>query len=180
MKKNINKNRNKKDLLGKDNYDEQVATFVRIGIGVIVFLIIIFLITAIATGEIKLGNKKTEETKETTIQYEEIIAGQIMNRKVEEYYVLVFDFTSDQASYYLSLRDGYKQKNDALSFYIVDSEKAFNQSLKPNEEEHYEQKPDKVENLKTPSPTLLKIKQGKIVERTEGNDEVTKKLESIA
>ena len=38
----------------------------------------------------------------------------------DEYYVLAFSFTDTDASYYLSLKDSYKQNTDALPVYIVD------------------------------------------------------------
>ena len=83
MKKN-DKNMNKKDLYGKANYNEQVVTIAKISIGVIIVLLLVYLATALATGEIKLGNKKKDETKEATIQYEEIIAGELSKTEATE------------------------------------------------------------------------------------------------
>jgi len=180
MQKKNTKSTNKKDLYGKANYDEQIVRLVKIAIGVILVLVLVYLLTALATGEIKLGNKKTEETKESTIQYEEIIAGQIMNRQQDEYYVLVFNFTDDEASYYLSLKDSYKQNTDALPFYLVDLEKGFNQSLMLEEGEEYTQKPTNIQDLKVKSPTLLKIKNKKVTERIETNEKVKEYLKKIA
>jgi len=79
-----NKNMNKKDLFGKANYNEQVVTIVKIAIGVVLALAVVYFATALVTGEIKLGNNNKEEIKEATIQYEEIIAGSIINRQKEE------------------------------------------------------------------------------------------------
>ncbi len=180
MQKKNTKNTNKKDLFGKANYDEQIVRLAKITIGVILVLALVYLLTALATGEIKLGNKKTQDTTESTIQYEEIIAGQIMNRQQDEYYVLVFNFTDDESSYYLSLKDSYGQNEDALPFYLVDLEKGFNQSLILEEGEEYTQKPTNIQDLKVKSPTLLRIKNKKVTERIETSEKLKEYLEKIA
>lgn len=179
MKKN-DKNMNKKDLYGKANYNEQVVTIAKISIGVIIVLLLVYLATALATGEIKLGNKKKEETKEATIQYEEIIAGSILNRQQDEYYVLAFSFTDTQARYYLSLKDSYKQNTDALPVYIVDLDKGFNNVLSPKDDEQYKEKPENIKELKVKGPTILKVKNGKVTSRVEGEEKFTEELEKLA
>ncbi len=178
-KTKIKESRNKKDLFGKANYNEQVMSGVKIALVVIAVLGIFYLLTAIKTGEIKFG-KKEKEPEEVEIQYEEIIAGQILNRKQDEYYVLIFNFTDPQASYYLSLKDSYKQNTEALPFYIVDLEKDFNQSLRINEGEEYKEKPSKITDLKAISPTILKIKNKKVTERIETSEKVLEFLEKEA
>lgn len=165
---------NKKDLLGKANYDTQVTRGIKIAVGVIMALGLVYLLTALATGEIKLGDKKKKESVEPEIQYEEIIAGQILNRKQNEYYVLAFDFTANEASEYLSLKDSYGQNPDALAFYIVDLEKGFNQSIVSEEEVKG------TTELKVTAPTILRIKDGKIVERISTKEKVKEFLEKIA
>ena len=91
---------------------------IKIGVGVVLVFIIVYLVTAIAAGEIKLNKKET--IKETTINYQEIIAGQTFNRPADSYYVLYFNFSDSKASYYLDLIDQYKTKDNSLPFYIVD------------------------------------------------------------
>lgn len=174
MQKKNKQEMNKKDLFGKANYDAQLATGIRIAVGVLIALGFVYLLTALATGEIKLGEEKKKEAAETKIQYEEIIAGQILNRKQDEYYVLAFNFTDAEASYYLSLKDGYKQNTDALPFYIVDLEKGFNTSIV------VEETPKDSTELKVVAPTLLKIKKGKITERVSTKEKVKEYLEKIA
>ena len=179
MKKN-NGNMNKKDLYGKANYDEQVVTIAKISIGVIIVLALVYLVTALATGEIKLGNKSKKDIPEATIQYEEIIAGSILNRQQDEYYVLAFNFTDTKASYYLSLKDSYKQNIDALPVYIVDLEKGFNNVLMPEENETYKEKPESINELKVKGPTILKVKKGNVTLRVEGEEKFTEELEKLA
>lgn len=174
MQKKNQQNRNKKDLFGKANYDTQIATGIKIAVGVIIALGLVYILTALATGEIKLGTEKKQPTPEAKIQYEEIIAGQILNRKQEEYYVLAFNFTDADATYYLSLKDSYGQNMDALPFYIVDLEKGFNTSIV------VEESPKNKTELKVIAPTILKIKKGKITERIETKEKVKEFLEKIS
>jgi len=175
-----NKNMNKKDLFGKANYNEQVVTIVKIAIGVVLALAVVYFATALVTGEIKLGNNNKEEIKEATIQYEEIIAGSILNRQQDEYYVLAFSFTDTEASYYLSLKDSYKQNTDALPIYIVDIDKGFNNVIISKENEEYKELPTSINELKVKGSTILKVKDGKVISRVEGEDNFTKKLEELA
>lgn len=179
MKKNKNqKSMNKKDLYGKANYSEEIKTVAKIAVGVIIVLALIYLGTALLTGEIKFGSKEKEIT-ESKIQYEEIIAGQILNRIDEEYYVLLFSFTSSDASRYVSLKDSYLQNTDALPFYIVDLDKKFNESIIASENEEYVDKPSNVTDLKVNGTTILKVKDKKVTERIETDEKVKEYFEKI-
>lgn len=175
----MKKNMNKKDVFGNANYSEQIKSLAKTSIIVVVILAIVYFATAFATGEIKLGKEK-EEVKESEIQYEEIIAGQIMNRIDKEYYVILFAYTSDEASTYLSLKQSYLQNTEALPVYLVDLDKNFNQSIIAKEDEEYKKKPNKVTDLKVNGTTILKVKDGKVTERIEGDDKVEEYLEKIS
>lgn len=131
---------------------------IKIGIGVLLVLGLVYLVTAIASGEIKLGKKEKEKT-ETEIQYQEIIAGETFNRNASEYYVLFMNFTDSYASYYLSLIDNYQMKDNSLAFFTVDMEKKINSDYVTNE-------------LKVENPTILKISNSNIVETITGKDNI--------
>jgi len=179
MKKNKNqKNMNKKGLYGKANYSEEIKTVAKIAVGVILVLALIYLGTALATGEIKLGKDKKEPV-ESKIQYEEIIAGQVLNRIDEEYYVLLFSFTSSNASKYVGLKDNYLLNKDALPFYIVDLDKKWNETIVAKENEEYIKNPSKVTDLKVNGPTILKVKGKKVTERIESDEKIKEYFEKI-
>ena len=130
---------------------------IKIGIGVILVLVLVYFVTALSSGEIKLNKK--EDKKETSIGYQEIIAGETYNRKADSYYVLYFNFTDSKASYYLSLIDSYNKQDNSLPFYIVDLEKKIN-------EEYINS------NLKVSHPTILKISNSNIVETITGHENI--------
>ncbi len=154
------------------NSDMEYSKIIKIAIGVILVLGLTYFITAIATGEIKFGNKKKEETPETSIQYEEILAGEIFNRSPEEYYVLLFNFTDTFASYYLSLKDNYTKQENTLPIYIVDLEKHLNKDFVLEEGENYTEYPDNLNDLKVSNPTLIKIHDHKVTERINNRDDI--------
>lgn len=150
----------------------EYSAVVKIAVGVIIVLVLTYLITALASGEIKLGKKNQEEKKEVSIQYEEIIAGQILNRNHDEYYVLLFNFTDTFASYYLSLKDNYITEDNALPFYIVDLEKYSNQSISTEKEEEIVTNIDNVNDLRVMNPTIIRVKNHRVVESIKGRESI--------
>lgn len=167
------KNNKQKKKLYKINTNTEMeySKIIKIAIGVIIVLAITYFVTAIVSGEIKFGKEEIVE-EETSIQYEEIMVGQMLNRSENEYYVLLFNFTDNFASYYLSLKDSYSQNNDALPFYIIDLEKHTNKDYVLEDGEHLVEKPVRLVDFKTTSPTIVKIKNRKVVERVSGRDNV--------
>lgn len=174
MKRNVNKN----SIYGKANYNEEVVKLVKILIVVVIALGLVYFATAIATGEIKFGKDNKKET-EVSIQYEEIIAGEILNRIDTEYYVLLFNFTSDDATNLLTFKDNYSYVNGSLPVYIVDLDKKFNSILTPSKGEEIKDKPSNVSDLRVNDVTLLKVKDGKITSRVTTYDEVEKTFNDL-
>lgn len=158
------------------NSEMEYSKIIKITIGVILVLTLTYFITALASGEIKFGKEKVEE-KETSIQYEEIIVGQMLNRNKNEYYVLLFDFTDSFASYYLSLKDSYINNEDSLPFYIIDLEKHINSKYILKDGEELIEKPNNLSEFKVTSPTIIKVKDNKVVERISGRDSILKFFE---
>lgn len=152
---------------------------IKIAIGVIVVLVLTYLVTATLTGEIKWGSHKNKAVKEeTSIQYEEIIAGEVLNRVQDEYYVLLFNFTDTFASYYLSLKDSYTNKEKSLAMYIVDLEKEINKTI-VLEGDSYSERVDVVSDLKVASPTLIKVRNHQVVERINGRNDILNFFDSM-
>ncbi len=154
--------RNKKIYKTTTSTELDYKRVIKISIGVLLVLVLVYLVTAIASGEIKLNNKKEE--KVTEIQYEEILAGETFNRKADEYYVLFCNGSDNYVSYYLQLIKSYNSRENSLPFYTVDMEKKANIDYVTNE-------------LKLESPTILKIKDSKTVDTITGKDNVIKFFE---
>lgn len=153
------------------NTELEYMKVIKVAIVVILILALTWFVTALVSGEIEFGNKE-EETEEVSIQYDEIIAGQIFNRVEKEYYVLLFNFTDTFASHYLSLIDAYDTEEDSLPFYIVDLEKKVNLQYVLQEGEGLTEKPSSLAKFKATNPTIVRIKNGKVVERISERDNV--------
>ncbi len=159
--------------------DNEVLKIVKILIGVVLFLVVFYFLAMLMTGEIKLGNKGKQEEAATEIQYDEILAGETFTKKESEYYVFYFNFSENIATTYLTYRDGYIGKTDHFPMYMVDLEKGFNTRYITKEDEEREEYPENIDALKVTSPTILKIKDKKVVERIEGKDEVKEFLKAL-
>ena len=83
--------------------DIEYSKIIKITIGVVLVLVLTYLITGLATGEIKWGKKEDAKKEEASIQYEEIIAGEVLNRSDSEYYVFLFNFTDNSLGLLLNL-----------------------------------------------------------------------------
>ena len=153
--------------------DLNYSRIIKISIGVFIVLLIVYLATAISSGEIKFKKEKKKEV-ETVIQYQEIVAGTTFNRNASEYYVLLFNFTDDYASYYLSSIDSYLRTDNSLPFFIVDLEKKMNKDYAISEDDQTKYAyPKDLSTLKVKHPTLLKVKDGKTVDVVEGHEKIS-------
>lgn len=151
--------RNKRNYKTTTSTELDYQRVIKISVGVLIVLVLVYLVTALASGEIKFNKK--EEEKITEIQYEEILAGETFNRSANEYYVLFCNLSDNFTNYYLELIGTYKNKENSLPFYMVDIEKKANTDYVTNE-------------LKIENPTIIKIKDSKIVDTIKGKDNVLK------
>ena len=170
-KTNITKKEKQRYL--KQSFEEQseVGRIVKILIVVLIIFFSVYFITAIATGEIKFGNKK-EESQETVIQYQEILAGETFTKKDASYYVLYMNFTNVMTTPLMTLADQYMAKETHDYVYFVDMDKGFNKAYAVKEGETSNAKVQNISNLKVNAPTLLKITDKKVVQYVEGYDNI--------
>lgn len=108
---------------------------------------------------------KKEETKETTkgsVNYKSAIVGNILNRPYDEYYVIVYNTTSDVAADISTMLTDYDNKVDEtkLFMYVVDLNNKLNADFYDPEKENT--KGTDVSSFKFGDKTLLRIKNGKV------------------
>lgn len=173
------KNKKQKRNLYKSssNSEMEYFKFAKVAICVVLVLALTYFVTAIVSGEIKFNKKENSDDVATNIQYEEIIVGQMLNRSDNEYYVLLFNFTDTFAGYYISLIDTYTSKDKSLPFHIIDLEKQVNKQYVLEDGEYLIEKPVRLVDFKASNPTLVRIKDKKIVERITGRDNILKFFE---
>ncbi len=160
--------------------NDEILRIIKILVGVILFLVLFYFLAMLMTGEIKFGNKNQNQQEDIVIQYDEILAGETFKKSDLEYYVLYFNFSEDISSTYLAYRSSYLEKSEKFPMYMVDLEKGFNASYVQGIGEEDEQYPETIDDLKVSNPTILKIKDKKVVERIEGKDSVKEFLKAIS
>ena len=147
---------------------------VKITVGVLLVLGLVYLGTAILSGEIKLNkNKKTEEV--TEFSYKEILAGETFNRSPIDYYVLFYKSSDNFSSYYKQLVDTYKTKDESLPFYFVNLDDKLNEEYLIGEDDtNSYSKPSSIDNLKVSNPTIIRIRNKQVFDFISGREEVLK------
>lgn len=166
-----NKRLNQKKIYTSET--EMGINYIKIILIILVIVCVFSLITSFVT------NKKNSKTNsnEVTIQYKEIIAGNILNVSNDEYYVLLEFENDDYNTLYETYLTNYASKENALPYYKVDMSKGFNKSYISTDKPNLDT--DISSELKFTETTLLKIKSKKIVEKYYTNDTIIKALEQL-
>lgn len=166
-----NKKLNQKKIYTSET--EMGINYIKIILIILVIVCVFSLITSFVTN--KKNNKTT--SNEVTIQYKEIIAGNILNVSNDEYYVLLEFENDNYNTLYETYLTNYASKEKALPYYKVDMSKGFNKSYISTDKPNLDT--DISSELKFTETTLLKIKSKKIVEKYYTNDAIIKALEQL-
>ncbi len=164
MKKSKGKNKNKiieRQL--KNNSTPELKTAIKIVIGVLLFIIVLYFVGRIASGELKL--KKDKDT-EATIQYSEILAEKTFKQKDNEYYVMYYYFDDNSVSLIEAIASHLSQ---TAKVYKVDLKKNFNSDYISDS---VNKKPKNLSELKVTNPTLIKIESGNVTNLITGLDSI--------
>ena len=162
------KQRRKLKQVKDEEYTQSMKSMI-ITLGVVLGVFLIFYLLTVAIGNKNRGlNTKEPEKEEAKIQYYEILGDSTFVMKPEEYYVMFYDFDDPEASYLDFLFTQYAGVEDHY-MYKVDLGKKFNAKYISDKSNS---KATKASELKIKGTTLIKIKNGKIVEYTEGAAQV--------
>ena len=119
MKNNKNKKIIERQYKNNDENNEFIK-ILKITIGVLLFFGIVYLIAGVLTGEIKFNK---DEKEEVSIQYSEILAESTFKQKDNEYYVIYYDFSSNESVLIDAITNDLSANNKV---YKVDLSKGFN------------------------------------------------------
>ncbi len=156
------------------NLNDEQKEIIRFGIIVVVIIIFVGIVYGIS----RLVVKDNEETmtKDVTpgeVNYEIVSVGTILNRPQDNYYVVVYDSTKNEAIYYSTLIEKYKDKDDSLKIYLCDLNNKLNLEYYAGEGKS-NKNAKKIEDLAFDDFTLLKISKGKIVKYLETVEDMKK------
>ena len=145
---------------------------IKIAVGVLLVLGIVYFSTAILSGEIKF-NKNNKKEEKTEFIYKEIMAGETFNRSPIDYYVLFYKSSDNFSDYYKQLVDSYKYKSESLPFYFVDLDDKVNEEYLIKEDDTIEYaKPSNISNLKVSTPTIIRIRNKQVFDYIAGRENV--------
>ena len=165
-RKRIKENKINKRQFSEDN--NEASRMIKITIGVLVFFGLVYLVSAVLKGEIKIGKEKTI----TNIQYEEIQIEQTFKQQDSKYFVLCVDSTDkNNESLIALLTDMLKNK---APVYKVDLSKSYNKNHLTDDESKVKATSDDISKLKVFNPTLIKIENGKSVKLVSGFENIKK------
>ncbi len=138
----------------KNNESPEVKTIIKIVVGIALFFGVVYFGAGILMGDIKLK----KEEKETTIQYSEILAEKTFLQNNSEYYVMYYNFDSNDAELITAVISTLSKN---LTVYTVDLDKHFNSNYISDEIKT--KKPSNSSELQVKNPTLIRIKNKKVV-----------------
>lgn len=143
---------------------------------IIIIMVVILAVILVFYGiTILVNNNKSDSfinnDSNVTIQYDEILVGEIFKQNNQDYYVLAYDDTNE-GQQYKSEMNTYILKENSLRTYLIDLTNGFNKKYVATESNFDGEFPIFKET------TLLRITDGKIVEKSEG-DSISDKLSAL-
>lgn len=176
-KRNVRQQKNKKKVEKQieqmNNFKDNKSKVFIIILSVLAFLSIFYLLTVYITN--KDDDSSVKEKEETSIQYEEILAGSSFDMNEKEYLVVYYDKTNAEVNEALATKiTEYKNKQDAKALYIVDLSNSFNKEAVSKDDSN--SKPSDASELAVSEPTLIEFKEGKVTNYIEGVDSIEEYL----
>ena len=146
--------------------DKKVLVYILI---VLLFLGGVYLLTDKLVAKNKYKEKTTVDNGSVSIQYSEIILGEVFSKSQKEYLVLCYDKEEEQDDYNSIVSD--VMNGDKIKLYTVDLSHAFNKALLTEDKSNTH--PTKASELKIKGATLIHIKDKKVVDYIEGKEAIT-------
>ncbi|MBQ9834492.1 MAG: hypothetical protein IJO33_04805 [Bacilli bacterium] len=140
----------------KSEDEQEISRFIKILLIVVVFILGIYFFTSIV---VKKEYNIKKDITEGQVSTNRIIVGSILNRPHEDYYVLVYNSTSNKAALYETLISVYESKKDSLRIYAVDLNNHLNEKYSSEKSNPIA---TKIADFKFGEITLLKIKDKKV------------------
>ena len=139
--------------------------------GILLFLFAFYLLTLYITN--KHSDKKEEEEPTTVeISNEKILVGSILSMSKEDYLVLCYEFSADNADTYNNLYTTASSTGQKI--YKVNMSDALNKKYKTESESN--KNPTKESEFLINGPTLIKVSNNSVVDYIEGEEAIANYL----
>ena len=160
----------------KDNYQSEdqieIKKFILIVVIILVLIVGVYFFTRIFVSK-DLLNKKEDTTTPGVIDYNLTLVGSILNKPEKEYFVMMYNSSASDYVYYVGMASNYSQNEKAFKVYFADLDNELNKGYLGTEENA---KTNNLEEFKVTGPTLIKIKEGKIVDAYLTKEDMSKAL----
>ena len=143
--------------------DKEVYKVFKIGLGVLLFIGLVFVLLNIFNGNWNLFTQKN--TAKTEIDSKMVIAGTLFNKEEEEYLVLAYDMKDEKYDFYGALTSNY---NSTPNLYYLDLSSGFNKKFIDSRTIIS----NDLDKLRFSSATLLFIKGDKITKSLTTEQEI--------
>ena len=147
---------------------------------IILFSVIIVVLAVYGISKMLLDEPNDEYVHKTTagvVDYDMVSVGTMLNRNYDEYYVAIYDEEDPKAVFYSTIITLYTNKDDALKVYYCNLGNYLNQKYKAEEDEETNPNATSISELSLGSLTLIKVKNGKIVDYIEDIDTIREEFE---
>lgn len=177
VKLNDKVNNKKKKGINIDKYEtdesKEVKRFVLILFGIIIVVLACYGITKI----VKENKKDDVEEKITSgvIDYDKVTVGTILNRNINEYYVIVYNQKDENAIYYSAIITKYMKNTNAKKVFFCDLDNEINEKFYSKDKNSNPQAKNASE-FSFKDLTLIKVKNGKVDKYIEDLDTIKKEL----
>lgn len=163
--KRIKKEQKEVSQLFKD--DKEIYNVFKIALGVILFLGLSYVLVNLFRGNFNFFNKKNLQVE--AVDNSMVTVGTMFNKSSDEYYVMAYDLSDDNTTYYTALIENYSGDKKV---YKLDLSSGFNASFVGETEVINSD----LSKLKLNGPTLLAIKDDKIVSSYSKEADIVKYL----
>lgn len=168
VKKYQKKNKVVEEVKGEEN---QVRKLIILIVSILIILGLIYLVaTLFEKKDYSSIFKNSLEVSD--IQYDEIIIGNMLNQKEDNYYVLVLDKEDPYYDTFLSYIENYKNLEYKTRIYSVDLNNVFNKNNKVDDANP--------RDLTFKTTTLVEVSKGRVKDYIEDSDEIGSIIVSLA
>lgn len=160
----------------KISNENEMLRFIKMIIIVTLIFVIFYVLTVFI-------NKKDENTdndsngnnSSASVQYDEILIGNMFNQPVDNYYVLIEDINDVNIKAYEAYFTVYSKNEDAKRVYTAVLNNIFNVKYLQSESNLF----NDISKFKVSQTTLLEISNGKILKSYQNNDDILNLLKEI-
>lgn len=142
---------------------------------IILFSVIIFVLAVYGVSRMFIDEEDNGYVRNTTagvIDYDMVSVGTMLNRRLDEYYVAIYDEDNPKAIYYSTIISLYADNDDAIKVYYCNLGNYLNQAYKASEGEQTNPDATSISELALGELTLIKVEDGEISEYLEGLDAI--------